>query len=131
MFPTSSSFNQFKCFDLSEIEILATHYKIDEVLKKEWCSFHFELKEIKTKWVEFKQNVESNWLKLKTTATVWSLSYIANSFIESEGFHHIYRIAKLALFQSVMHGLKEDPAVSNRLKQNREVPSKWTFSMLY
>ena len=58
LFPTSLSFNQFKCFDLSEIEILATHYKIDEVLKKEWCSFHFELKEIKTKWLEFKQNVE-------------------------------------------------------------------------
>ena len=32
--------DQFKCFGLSEIKILATRYKIDEeVLKKEWCYF--------------------------------------------------------------------------------------------
>ena len=80
--------DQFKCFGLGEIKILATHYKIDEeVLKKEWFSFRFELKEIKIKWLDFKQNAESNGSKLKTTATVWSLSYIANSFIKSEEFH--------------------------------------------
>ena len=50
LFPTSISSNQFKRFGLSEIRIFTTHYKIDEeVLKKEWCSFRFELKKIKTK----------------------------------------------------------------------------------
>ena len=33
LFPPSLLFNQFKCFGFNEIKILATHYKIDEVLK--------------------------------------------------------------------------------------------------
>ena len=51
LFSTIISSTQFRCFGLSVIKILATNYKIDElVLKKEWCSFRFELKEFKTKW---------------------------------------------------------------------------------
>ena len=48
LFSTTISSTQFICFGLSVIKILATNYKIDElVLKKEWCSFRFELKEFK------------------------------------------------------------------------------------
>ena len=95
-FPTSLSSDQFKRFGLNEIQISATYYKIDKkVLTKEWCSSCLEFKEIKTTWLKFKQNVDSNGLKLKTTATVWSLSYIINSSIESEESHPFIELQKL------------------------------------
>ena len=96
IFPTSLSSNQFKRFGLNEIKISAIYYRIDKkVLTKEWYSFWFEFKRIKTTWLEFKPKVDSNGLKLKTTATVWSLSYIVNSFIEPEEFHPFTELQKL------------------------------------
>ena len=80
------------------------HCKIDEdVLKKKWFSFCFELKEIKTKWLEFKQNVDLNGLQN----------------------------CKIPLIGSVSDAWPErEPAVSNRLRKKWETQSKWSSSML-
>ena len=107
--------DQFKCFGLGEIKILATHYKIDEeVLKKEWCYFCFKLKDL-----GLSKNVEANGLIFKTTVTIWSLPYIVNSFTESEEFHHFYRIAIILLIVLVSNTWPKRGARSFKLVKTR------------
>lgn len=53
---------------------------------KKWCLFHFKLNRMK--WLDIKQIVESNDLKLKATVTVWSLSYITTKYSQSGEFEN-------------------------------------------
>ena len=89
------------------------------------------MKEIKIKWLDFNENIESNRLKFKPKATVWSLLYIGNSFTESEEFHHIYRIEKIALIVPVSNAWPERGASSvKRIKTRVRSAMKMDLSML-
>ena len=71
----------FQMYCSREINVLADHYYVhDDVkkdaLEKEFDNFKFELIELKKKWNSFKDNIKSNKLKLKCTATEWGLRSI-------------------------------------------------------
>ena len=71
----------FQMYCYRGINVLADHYYVhDDVkkdpLEKEFDNFKFELIELKKKWNSFKDNIKSNKLKLKCTATEWGLRSI-------------------------------------------------------
>ena len=71
----------FQMYCSREINVLADHYYVhDDVkkdaLEKEFDNFKFELIELKKKWNSLKDNIKSNKLKLKWTATEWGLRSI-------------------------------------------------------
>ena len=71
----------FQMYCSREINVLAEHYYVDDVIKKdalekEFDSFKFKLIELKKKWNSFKDNTKSSKLKLKCTATEWGLRTI-------------------------------------------------------
>ena len=71
---------------------------------------------IRGKWFEFKRNIESNKLKMKQTATEWSLRYTVNNY-QGQEFSLIIKNAKIKItVQLPMHGLKGEPVQSRELK---------------
>ena len=88
----------FQMYCSREINVLADHYYIDDDLKKdalekEFDSFKFELIELKKKWNSFKDNIKSNKLKLKCTATEWGFRTILRDFGETSEYPLIVEIA--------------------------------------
>ena len=73
-FPSSSDSEEFKVYGDESILILKDHYQDDEnTARNQWDNFRFEMILIRGKWFEFKRNIESKKLKMKQTATEWSL----------------------------------------------------------
>ena len=80
-FPSSSDSEEVKVYGDESIHILKDHYQDDEnTASNQWDDFYFEMILIRGKWFEFKSNIESNKLKIKQTATDWSLRYIITSY---------------------------------------------------
>ena len=80
-FPSSSDSEEVKVYGDESIHILKDHYQDDEnTASNQWDDFCFEMILIRGKWFEFKSNIESNKLKIKQTATDWSLRYIITSY---------------------------------------------------
>ena len=85
-------------------------YVKKDALEKEFESFKFELIELKKKWNSFKDNIKSNKLKLKFTATEWGLRTIAHDFGETSEYPLIAEIAQVALITPVSNAWPEHGA---------------------
>ena len=88
----------FQMYCSREINVLADHHYVDndvkkDALEKEFDSFKFELIELKRKSNSFKDNIKSNKLKLKCTATEWGLRTIVCDFYETSEYPLIAEIA--------------------------------------
>ena len=57
----------------------------------------YEFSQLKSKWLQFKQIVESNNLKMKSSATEWVLRKIIKDYQHDEKFILVYKIPKIAL----------------------------------
>ena len=112
----------FQMYCSREINVLADHYYVNDdvkkdALEKEFDSFKFELIELKKKWNSFKDNIKSNKLKLKCTATEWGLRTILRDFGETSEYPLIAEIARVALITPVSNAWPEHGAVlSNELR---------------
>ena len=102
--------------------MIADHYHVDDdvkknALEKEFNSFKFELIELKKKWNSLKDNIISNKLKLKCTATECGLRTIVCDFGETFEYPLIAEIARVALITPVSNAWPEHGAVlSNELR---------------
>ena len=102
----------FQMYCSREINVLADHYYVNndvkkDALEKEFDSFKFELIELKKKWNSFKDNIKSNKLKLKCTATEWGLRTILRDFGETSEYPLIAEIARVALITPVSNAWPE------------------------
>ena len=102
----------FQIYCSREINVLADHYYVNDdvkkdALEKEFDSFKFELIELKKKWNSFKDNIKSNKLKLKCTATEWGLRTILRDFGETSEYPLIAEIARVALITPVSNAWPE------------------------
>ena len=77
--------------------ILKDHYQDDEnTARNQWDDFRLEMILIRGKWFEFQRNIESSKLKMKQTATEWSLQYIVNNY-QGQEFLLMMKYAKNAI----------------------------------
>ena len=88
------------------------HYYVDDdvkkdTLEKEFDIFKFELIEVKKKWKTFKDNIKSNKVKVKFTATEWNLRTIVRDFGETSEYSLIAKIARVALITLVSNAWPE------------------------
>ena len=102
----------FQMYCSREINVLADNYYVNndvkkDALEKEFDSFKFELIELKKKWNSFKDNIKSNKLKLKCTATEWGLRTILRDFGETSEYPLIAEIARVALITPVSNAWPE------------------------
>ena len=105
----------FQMYCSREINVLADHYYVNndvkkDALEKEFDSFKFELIELKKKWNSFKDNIKSNKLKLKCTATEWGLRTIVRDFGETSEYPLIAEMAWVALITPVSNAWPEHGA---------------------
>ena len=73
---------------------------------------------IKGKWFEFKRNIESNKLKMKQTATEWSLRYNVNNY-QGQEFSLIIKYAKIKLTVPVTNAWPEMGASTIKIIKRR------------
>ena len=102
----------FQMYCSREINVLADNYYVNndvkkDALEKEFDSFKFELIELKKKWNSFKDNIKSNKLKLKCTATEWGLRTIVHDFGETSEYPLISEMAWVALITPVSNAWPE------------------------
>ena len=105
----------FQMYCSREINVLAEHYYVDDVIKKdalekEFDSFKFKLIELKKKWNSFKDNTKSSKLKLKCTATELGLRTIVWDFGETSEYPLIAEIAQVAMITPVRNAWPEHGA---------------------
>ena len=106
-FPSSSDSEELKVYGDENIHILKDHYQDDEnTARNQWNDFHFEMILIRGKWFGFKKNIESIKLKMKQTATEWSLQYIVNNY-QGQEFSLIIKYAKIAITAPVTNAWPE------------------------
>ena len=101
-----------------------TTIKMKTLLGK-WSDFRIELILIRGKWFEFKRNIETNKLKMKRTATEWSLQYIVNNY-KGQEFSLIIKYAKIAITVPVTNAWPERGAsavksIKSQLRSNMKM----------
>ena len=102
LLPMSSS-PSFCVHGKNEINFLAEQFfpeKSVGIIMTEWEEFKFELTDIKKKYQLLKENLTNNNLKLKETASEWTLQYIVKGFRE-DNYIYICELAKIALITPV------------------------------
>lgn len=67
----------------------------------------YELLQLKSKWLQFKQNVESKNLKIKSSPTEWVPRKIVKDYQHDEKFTPVYKIAKIAVVTPVTNAWPE------------------------
>ena len=106
-FPPSSDSEELKVYGDENIHILKDHYQDDEnTARNQWNDFPFEMISIRGTWFGFKKNIESIKLKMKQTATEWSLEYIVNNY-QGQEFSLIIKYAKIAITAPVTNAWPE------------------------
>ena len=108
LLPMSSS-PSFCVHGKNEINFLAEQFfpeKSVGIIMTEWEEFKFELTDIKKKYQLLKENLTNNNLKLKETASEWTLQYIVKGFRE-DNYIYICELAKIALITPVTNASPE------------------------
>ena len=106
-FPSSSDSEEFTVYGNESIRILKDHDQDNEnTARNQWDDFRFKMILIRGKWFEFKRNIESSKLKMKQTATEWSLRYIVNNY-QGQEFSLIIKYAKIAITVPVTNAWPE------------------------
>ena len=113
----------FQMYCSREINVLADNYYVNndvkkDALEKEFDSFKFELIELKKRWNSFKDNIKSNKLRLKCTATEWGLRTIVHDFGETSEYPLLAMLATLHML--AMLGLSVEQVLSNELRASFE-----------
>ena len=132
--PGDMTSQSFKVYGQAEMRVLGNHFhpndlaKVEELLKQ-WDDFKFDLIEVKGKWVQFKENIESNKLKLKISPTEWTLKHLMTNSSDSEYFL-INEIIKIAMVTPVSNAWPERGASAiKRIKSRlRSVMSDETLN---
>ena len=75
--PSDTNSNTFSVYGNREIEVLQNYYfsgdeKKANALASQWQDFKFELVQMRKRWFEFRDAVESNKMKVKVLATEWT-----------------------------------------------------------
>ena len=114
----------FKYMTMRVFTFSKTTIKMKTLLGK-WGDFHIELILIRGKWFEFKRNIETNKLKMKRTATEWSLQYIVNNY-KGQEFSLIIKYAKIAITVPVTNAWPERGAsavksIKSQLRSNMKM----------
>ena len=118
-FPSSSDSEEFTVYGNESIRILKDHCQDNEnTARNQWDDFRFEMILIRGKWFEFKRNIESSKLKMKQTATEWSLRYIVNNY-QGQEFCLIIKYAKIAITVPVTNAWPERRANSVKRIKSR------------
>ena len=94
-----SSSPSFCVLGKNEINFLAEQFFPEisvGIIMTEWEEFKFELIYIKKKYQLLKENLTNNNLKLKQTASEWTLQYIVKGF-RGDNYIYICELAKIAL----------------------------------
>lgn len=78
-----------------------------ERLSKEWKIMKIELLHLKKSWLQFKKSIEDNNMKMKGTATEWTLRRILKNFDNIDELTKLYEIAKIALITPVTNAWPE------------------------
>ena len=96
-----------------------------KTLPGKWGDFRIELILIRGKWFEFKRNIETNKLKMKRTATEWSLQYTVNNY-KGQEFSLIIKYAKIAITVPVTNAWPERGAsavksIKSQLRSNMKM----------
>ena len=81
-FPADASSQQFLVHGLEEIDVLVEHYGNSERVHEQWSDFRFEMQQLYRKWHDLKKNLERNNLKIKMTATEWTLRQILKNYAD-------------------------------------------------
>ncbi|CAB4023114.1 zinc finger 862-like, partial [Paramuricea clavata] len=101
----------FKVYGQSEITAIKEHFyreqQIGNDFLEQWKDMKYELLQLKTKWLQFKDNVESNNMKIKFSPTEWVLRKIVKDYQHDEQFALVYRVAKVALVTPVTNAWPE------------------------
>lgn len=108
--PPGPASTLFQFYGDKEVSILKKHFfqsslEDQNELLSQWKSFKFDLIELRKKWLNFKEQVALSKLKLKQTATKWTLRQVLCQFREE--FGHIMTIAKTALVAPVLNAWPE------------------------
>ena len=114
----------FKYMTMRVFTFSKTTIKMKTLLGK-WGDFRIELILIRGKWFEFKRNIETNKLKMKWTATEWSLQYIVNNY-KGQEFSLIIKYAKIAITVPVTNAWPERGAsavksIKSQLRSNMKM----------
>ena len=114
----------FKYMTMGVFTFSKTTIKMKTLLGK-WGDFRIELILIRGKWFEFKRNIETNKLKMKRTATEWSLQYIVNNY-KGQEFSLIIKYAKIAITVPVTNAWPERGAsavksIKSQLRSNMKM----------
>ena len=114
----------FKYMTMRVFTFSKTTIKMKTLLGK-WSDFRIELILIRGKWFEFKRNIETNKLKMKRTATEWSLQYIVNNY-KGQEFSLIIKYAKIAITVPVTNAWPERGAsavksIKSQLRSNMKM----------
>ena len=108
LLPMSSS-PSFYVHGKNEINFLAEQFfpeRSVRIIMREWEEFKSELIDIKKKYQLLKENLTNNNLKLKETASEWTLQYIVKGFRE-DNYIYICELAKIALITPVTNASPE------------------------
>ena len=95
-FPPDSASQQFSVYGYEEMQVLKEHYGTENEVEQ-WEEFRFEMVNLRKKWFNFKSQIEGNCMKLKVTATEWTLKQIVQRFSNNPEYGCITYYAKLAL----------------------------------
>ena len=93
------------------MKVLGNHYHKGNPEKKkklldQWEDFKFDLVEVKGKWQQFKENIESNKMKLKISPTEWALKYLMRNSSDSD-YSLVIEIVRIAMVTPVSNAWPE------------------------
>jgi hypothetical protein len=121
----------FELYGKKEIDTLQNHYFCDDQKKAQhlankWQDFKFELVKLRKRWFEFKESVESNKMKVKLSATEWTLHQIMQRFSSPDTDYPILtEIVKIAIVTPITNSWPERAAseikrIKTRLRSRTE-----------
>ena len=130
--PSDISAPDFKVYGQSEITAIKEHFHQEQQVGNEfleqWKDMKYELLQLKTKWLQFKDNVESNNMKIKFSPTECVLRKIVKDYQHDEQFALVYRVAKVALVTPVTNAWPERGASAvKRIKTRSRSSMKSDF----
>jgi hypothetical protein len=114
--PPDTKSNMFELYGKKEIDTLQNHYFCDDQKKAQhlpnkWQDFKFELVQLRKRWFEFKESVESNKMKVKLSATEWTLHQIMQRFSSPDtDYPLLTEIVKIAIVTPVTNSWPERAA---------------------
>ena len=114
--PSYTNSNTFSVYGNREIETLQNHYfsgneKKAKALAIQWQDFRFERVQMRKRWFEFREAVESNKMKVKVLATEWTLQQIMQRFSgPASEYFLVTDIVKIAIVTPVTNAWPEQGA---------------------